>query len=63
MSKNFLVQVTVEDGIYQYLGALLFLLAAIAFFVSATRRKLYRFENKNEKYTERFCFFYFWRRN
>jgi len=56
MSKDFLTQVTVEDGFYQNLGALLFLLAAIAFFVLAARPKLYRFENKNKKYTERLYF-------
>ena len=56
ISNDFLIQAAKEDGFYQNLGALFFLLTAIAFIVLATRPKLYRFENKNRKYTERLYF-------
>ena len=56
ISNDFLIQAAKEDGFYQNLGALFFLLTAIAFFVLAARPKLYRFENKNGKYTERLYF-------
>ncbi len=56
ISKEFIKLVTREDGFYENLGALFFLLTAIAFFVLVARPKLYRFENKNGRYTERFYF-------
>ena len=59
ISKDFLKLATKEDGFYENLGALFFLLTAIAFFVLAARPKLYRFENKYRKYTERLYFLLF----
>ncbi len=56
VSNDFLIQAAKEDGLYQNIGALFFLLTAIAFFVLVARPKLYRFENKNGRYTERFYF-------
>lgn len=59
ISKDFIKLATREDGFYENLGALFFLLTAISFFVLAARPKLYRFEIKNGKYTERLYFLLF----
>jgi len=57
ISNDLLLDLTKEDGAYEYAGALLFLLTAIAFFILATWPKYYvAFKNTN-KYPERK---YFW---
>ncbi|MGI9551750.1 MAG: hypothetical protein ACR2MT_11150 [Aurantibacter sp.] len=57
ISNDLLLDLTKEDGVYEYAGALLFLLTAIAFFILATRPKYYTAYNNTKKYPERK---YFW---
>lgn len=57
ISNDLLLDLTKEDGLYEYAGAFLFLLTAVGFFVLATRPKYYKAYKNTEKYPERK---YFW---
>lgn len=57
ISNDLLLELTKEDGVYEYVGAFLFLFTAIAFFILARKPKLYDITRNNEKYPKRI---YFW---
>lgn len=57
ISNDLLLDLTKEDGIYEYAGALLFLLTAVGFFILAIRPKYYTAYGNTKKYPERK---YFW---
>lgn len=58
-SNEVLSHLAREDGPYESVGAFLFLLGAIAFAVLALKPKLYIAERSNDKYPERWYFYFF----
>ena len=59
ISNEVLLKTTKEDGIYENLGAFLFLLTAITFFLLAVKPKRFLSENKSNKKIERRYFLLF----
>ena len=56
ISSDLLKRATEEDGFYENMGALFFLLTAIVFFILSARPDLYRFKQRNGKYAEQSYF-------
>ena len=57
-SNDLLKKLTVEDGLYENIGALFFLFASLSFLVLVVKPNLYRKKNESGKFIERYYFLF-----